>query len=508
MEPAGIGGTASLGELFDSFKRRWWMVALGAVIGVALASAYLLVAPKTYLATATVLVAPVGGVTDNVVDNARTNSGVNLDTEAQLVRSQAVSARAKVKLETKEIVGQLIKDVSVNVPPNTNVLRISYEDPTPEGAATGASAFANAYLDNRRDTAADAIDTQIKELRQQSTQLQLQLTNASGVDREVAREELKTVNFRLNSLVGTAVVAGNVISDSLVPRRPESPNQTMVLFTGLALGILIGILGVVFTERRDGRTYDWRVLERRLGLPVLSNIPGRRLDTPQLHPVHSPAGQAYTQLRNVLLNGLPNGGVVVVAEPEQGGGADDVAANLGAAFARGDRRTALVVADSDSSVAAMFNVAQGPGLSGVLQNRHVLTEVAQEVVAISGLTVIPPGTQLNTDVQDLDGAGVEGVLRQLRERSDIVVVKARATTTGADAQMLGRHSDIAVVVVELGSSRRESVASAVRQWSIVGTPVAGAVTVPTLSEGPEPVLVTSRATAVSGDRLTRAPAAH
>ncbi|MEO8330649.1 MAG: Wzz/FepE/Etk N-terminal domain-containing protein, partial [Candidatus Nanopelagicales bacterium] len=158
MEQSAAGGNASLGEFADAMRRRWWMLVLGAVIGVALGSTYLLFAPKTYISTASVLVNPVGGTVDNVVDGARTVSDINLDTEAQLVRSQAVSSIAKYKLETREIVGQLVQHVTVSVPPNTNVLRISFAGSTPEGARAGAAAYASAYLQNR-EAMADAINT-------------------------------------------------------------------------------------------------------------------------------------------------------------------------------------------------------------------------------------------------------------------------------------------------------------------------------------------------------------
>jgi len=81
----GQSGGTTLGEYAGAFRRRWWVIALGAVLGLGLASVYLLIAPKTYLSTATVIVEPMGGSLDNSVDGGRTNSGVNLDTEAQLV---------------------------------------------------------------------------------------------------------------------------------------------------------------------------------------------------------------------------------------------------------------------------------------------------------------------------------------------------------------------------------------------------------------------------------------
>ena len=508
MEPAGIGGTASLGEFADALRRRWWMLALGAVLGLALGSTFLLVAPKTYVATATVLVAPVGGVSDNVVDGGRTNSGINLDTEAQLVRSQAVSSRAKVILATKEIVGQLVQRVTVAVPPNTNVLRITYATGSPVAARDGASAFANAYLRNREDTAQTANDAEKRSLRQQVAQLEGELEEQSGVDRQLTLAELTTVNARLNSLP-VDFSGGQLISDALVPRQPTSPNQLMVLFSGLALGILLGLAGVVWLERRDGRVFNWRIIERRLGLAVLADVPGSPNETPALLAAHSPGGQAYTQLRNVLMNGLAAGGVVLIAPPEPGSGADAVTANLAAAFARADHRTTVVVADVTSTAPALLNVQHGPGLSEVLRRRKSLNDVTHDVNDVAGLMVIPPGLHLDSEINDLEGAGIASLLETVRDRSEIVIVQAPAAATSADAQLLGRLADVAVAVVELGGSHREAIDMTVRQWSIVGTTVPGVVTVALLGEGPEPILVTSKKVAEqTPSHLTRTPAAR
>ncbi|HVQ18502.1 MAG TPA: hypothetical protein VMT27_05645, partial [Actinomycetes bacterium] len=206
---------------------------------------------------------------------------------------------------------------------------------------------------------------------------------------------------------------------------------------------------------------------------------------------HSAEGQACTELRNVLLSGLPAGrGVIVIAEPEPGSGADYVAVNLGAAFARADHPTTLVVADVTSTVPAMLGVAHGPGLAEVLRKGMSVTSAMSPVTAVTGLDVLPPGVNLDTEVEDLEGAGINRTLRMLADHSDIVIIRAPATSAGADAQMLGRLADAAVAVIEIGGTHRDAIALAARQWHIVGTAMPGAVSVPLLAHGPEPIVST------------------
>jgi capsular polysaccharide biosynthesis protein len=508
MENSASGGTATLGEFADAMRRRWWMLALGALIGVALASAYLFVAPNTYIATASVQVYLVGGDSDNTVEDARTVSDINMDTEAQLVRSQSVSSLAAEELGTQEKIGQLVQRVTVTVPPNTSVLRISFSDATAVKAYKGATAYADAYIENRR-ASAEANNAALENaLQEQLTRLENRYARptTTEVEREFIGAEIDAINFRLNSMI-TAITPGTVISDAVPPNRPSSPNLPLVLFSGFAFGILIGMLGVATFERRDGRIYDWRIVERRLDLPVLANVPVKRHESPALLPVHSPGGQAYSELRNVLLSGVTSsGGVIVVAEPEWGSGADAVSANLAASFARADYKTTLLVADVASTVPAMLGVPHGPGLAEALLGSAGVADVSRSVTGVKGLSVISPGLGLETDVEDLEGAGIGQTLRALRERSRIVIV--RAPVASADAQLLARLSDVTVAVVELGRTHREALMVAVRQWSLVGATVPGVVTMPALGKGPDPILVGPKKIERSGVKLSRAPASR
>src|SRR5829696_6390876 len=192
------------------------------MFGLALAAVYLLVVPKTYIATASVIVNPIGGTGDNAVDGARTNSLINLDTEAQLVTSQAVSAEAKVRLQTPEIVGQLVQHVSVAVPPNTNVLRISFTGSTPDEARDGASAYARGYLTNRLNRADNILQQQARALNQQINKYSAELVDASPDEAQRIQFTLQSLQENLALVEGTDVDPGDVISEALPPRRPAS----------------------------------------------------------------------------------------------------------------------------------------------------------------------------------------------------------------------------------------------------------------------------------------------
>jgi succinoglycan biosynthesis transport protein ExoP len=475
--------SATFGEYTGALRRRWWVLVLGAVIGLGLAAAYLLVAPKTYISTAAVRVDQIGTESDNTLEGARLNSGVNMDTEAQLVTSQAVSSRAKVNLQTTEIVGQLVQHVSVGVPANTNVLRISFTDNTAVGAQKGAEAYAKAYLENRRFTTSDFIDQQENALQQHINELENQKNNASPDEQAGLQASIDALQTRVALLQG-AIEPGAVISEALVPNHPASPNTQLVLASGLAFGILLGLLGLLMLERSDGRVYDWRMLERRMNLAVLADIPGKPGKPAQVYSQHSSGAEAFGNVRNAILSnlGTEEPSTIVIASPNEGVGADVVAANIAVSLATAGHRTTLLVADESSDIATMLGIPAAEGLSEVLIGRNPLTSVTQPVPDHERLSVVTSGLELSSKIADLEGSGLGPVVSALQQRNQFVIVRTRPTDTSADAQFVGRHAKAAILAVEIGRTLRDSVEHAVRQWRLVGTAVPGAVTVPPLAE--------------------------
>lgn len=504
MDPNNPGG-ATLADYLGVLRRRWWIVGLGVLLGIALAVVYVLVAPRTYQATAKVLVLTTDNVTDTTAEGAKVISNINLDTEAQLVKSQEVAGLAKTTLGTEAeslTAEQLSKQVTVTVPPSTTVLNITASGSTPDEAQRYASAFANAYLANRGDQVQANLTDQANQLKTQRDQLQTDVASLTGrLDAATspsaraalasalnqATSELSAVSAKLAVVTSQEVTPGRVVAEPIRPSHPASPNLMLSLVSGAFLGLVLGMVAAFARDRRDGRVYDVGFLRRRLRVPVLVRVPVATGSTPEVLPAHSPAGQAFVQLRTVLLNALPDGsGVVVVLGSDEGSASDMLAANLAVTMARGDRDTVLVVADATSTAPAMLGAPLGPGLAEVMRKGTPLSSVLRESPSVSGLRIVSPGVHLTDEVEDLEGGGIAEVLDHLAKEATIVVVLAPPTSRSADAQTVARLSDGALLVVELGHSRSENVRAAVRQLELVGTPMPGAVVFSHLGAGPAP----------------------
>ena len=287
-------------------KGGWrWLVA-GATLGVLVGVVLLMVLPKSYGTGTAVIVRPIA-VLDNVGTSPTGVTEVNLDTEAQLVQSLVVAEAAREELGTQESADALLANVSVSVPPNTTILNIRYTADTAEAARAGAAAFAEAYLQEREDSAEAALLEQRDTLDDQVQTLTAQLKALSRrvSESEVGSSERLTLSARLRLLQGrlgeiqstqlalesTQIAPGEVVSPAELPETPTNPKPTLVLPSALALGLLGGILLAWSTRWRRERLLSPRDLVELGDAPVVGVVDASE----------SEAGRGVQQLIHTLV---------------------------------------------------------------------------------------------------------------------------------------------------------------------------------------------------------------
>jgi uncharacterized protein involved in exopolysaccharide biosynthesis len=262
-------------------------------------------------------------------DDERRNL-VQMQNEAQVVRSDPVLSAALRALGRPPEIGPLRRHLAVSVPTGTTTLEVRVRAADPEEAEQASRAIAGAYLqyrgalasDRRADVAA-ALEQQIESLDRR-----LQTYLAAGDERFVSRAEVISVRLteargELETLSAPAP-SGRVLST----RRGSLPGPWLPLVgavAGLVLGAALGVAGAVGRERmRDlVRHHD---CVHRLGAPTVapvdvaalaSSAPAVRSDVQIL-----PAGEVHDDLLEAL--GLP-----VVEDATRGCGPILVAVHLG-----------------------------------------------------------------------------------------------------------------------------------------------------------------------------------
>jgi len=388
-----------------------------AVIAVTLVGAGLLSYTRTpiYRSTASVLVRA------QVVNGSA--SAPDMATEKELVSSGSVLGPAATFLGMSQ--DQVADGLSVTVPPEANVLNISFNS-------------ANRQLARR-------------------------------AAQEVAEEYVKTAGTL--SPPDNKVPAAVIITPANLPIGPASPNHKLDLAIALVVGVVLA-LGIAFVrDRLDDGVRDANDFELWLEAPVLGAIPrfAHRKDRPseQLVVVEKPrsaAAKAYRDLRTRLLQvaARRHEKVLLVTCPLREE-KSTVAANLAAALAGIGARVAFVCADfAEEHTHEIVGAENHVGLSSIADGSVSLAPALQST-AVAGLFVLAAGPPVDDPAAVLQTTAMRRTLDQLADGLDFVVIDAPPLLAGADTIALAELVGMVLIVGDAKHSTRTEIALASEQ---------------------------------------------
>ncbi|GAA2524457.1 Wzz/FepE/Etk N-terminal domain-containing protein [Pilimelia columellifera] len=456
-------------------RRQWWLLALLTAAGIAGAQAVAMAVEPSYQATTAVLVQPAGQ--DTNVAGGRTQNAVNLDTEAQIVRSDAVLTAAAQAAGTG--VADLARGVTVEVPANTAILRITASGATDRGAQLRARALADAYLTNRSQVAQELRASRTEVLAARIKQLDVVLTSVNrrlaalratspqrpqlDSQRQSLISQLNRLSERHNQLTTGNERVGWVIAGPLRPAAPTSPDLALYLASGALLGLVGGLVAATARERASDTLRRVEDLARA-DIPVLASPGAGRQG----------AAVGYDRVRNEVMaavGGRPQ--VIAVIGAAAGGASTVVAANLAVALSQAGEPALLVSAagpDADRATCAGFDLPTAPGLvelAGDPVGAAPRATAAGPLLITGGATDVRPGV-----------AEIRAALTELRRRDGHLIVDAGAAVTDAHAQAVAALADAAIIVTPLRHTRRRQLADARLQLARVGVPTLGVVVTP------------------------------
>jgi capsular exopolysaccharide synthesis family protein len=425
----------------------------------------------------------------------RLDQAISMDTEARLVTSALIAELAKESLGTSLTITQLLKHVSVETAPDTFILDVLYADTEPGVAAQGANAFARAYLDYKRQQAADeiaqqrsVIEDQISELRslEREQEAIVAATTPGSAEYLAAQDQLNRIDVQLALLTSQlATVAGVVNPGSIIlpatpPLSPSSPkhavNGAVGLFLGLCLGILVGFL----RDRADDRIHDRGDLALYLALPVLAYIP--RVPSEKVarlvveNEPRSPAAESYRTARTAVLAmaARRDATVLAIVSPMQGEGKSTTTANLATALSHADKRVLVVSADlRKPRVHEFFGVPNDVGLSDVLMGDLDITDAIAKS-RLPNLWVLPGGNAPSHPAELLQSPSMAAGLAKLREAFDFVVLDCPPVLGLSDCLSVVPLTDAVFLVVRAEQSRGGAIIEACDQLGRVGAQFEGA----------------------------------
>ena len=269
----------------------------------------------------------------------------------------------------------------------------------------------------------------------------------------------------------------SIAQGPVTTRAPDDAVRTIVL-AGV-LGLLIGAVAVAVREATRRTVADQDDL-RRLGLDAVGVISlGSR--SSRSGPPGEALAEAFRRLRSLLPNlaeghdAAARGTSLLLTGTQPREGTTAVACGLAIAMAETGARVVLVDANLRSpGLGRYLALDTRRGLADVLAGRAGLPEVLQD--SLDGrLTVLPCGEDPADPGVILASPRLGTTLRGLTEAFDVVLVDAPPLHGVADAVVLSKVTDRALLVVRANRTRTAEVARSTDLLERVGARLAGAV---------------------------------
>jgi capsular polysaccharide biosynthesis protein len=459
QETVSVGAVHDLGHYTRPLRRHKALIMVCTLVCLALGGYASKGVHPTYTSSARVLV--LTDITDQGSGNTtggRTSGTVNLDTEAQLVKSEKLADAVQSLLHTSASPANLTSRLTVTVPANTPVLDLTFKAATANSAQRGAAAFATAYLDNRASVAKASLQLQTTAVNTAISAQQTKLRSVTNTiatapsgsaEQDYAKQEqtqlnqvITVLNQQLSGLTTAPIVAGRIISPAGAGAK-QNLSRDVVIVSGALLGILLGLIAAFVRDRSGTKVRNRDDLAEASLRTVGENR--RKSRVPRRHRRVGLAGVgAEHQAAVSFASAVGPRGVIYVAGVSSVGAASRIGGRIAAEL----RRFGATV--------QMIQVEPVSGASPDLPQRGAATGAAGD-----------PPTWFVT-LAGLHAAGLREQIAANRDRVDYVLIAGGDAERSSEAYLVASTADATLLVAESGVTTRKglrAVADEVRQTS-------------------------------------------
>ncbi len=302
-------------------------------------------------------------------------------------------------------------------------------------------------------------------------------------------DELKTSMSSFEIIVSNNVKPVEV-KPATIPQQPVRPNRLVNMVVVFVLAFGSGLAMVLVLEHLDHSVRVPEQLAAGVPLPLLGVVPRIRRTARLQRGGHlwtsgdpySPEADAYRGLRAGIVGVSDQQGrqptTLLITSAKTGEGKSTTALNLAATCARSGERTLLM--DVDLRRSSLRPVFENPVVDPDLGLVDVLRgELPWQRVVIQSdvphLDFLPAGDPAGVPIEILGALELKQLLTGLIGHYDRVILDGPAILGLADARMLGRIVDAAVLVVRAGSNELSPVARAKAMFEQSMIPLVGVV---------------------------------
>ena len=434
---------AGLRRYVETIRERIWLVVLAVAITTTIAVLYVLTAPKTYEATADLLVTPVSSEDPTLTSLPLIRESVDptrdVETAALLVTNTDVAEIVKERLDLDESARSLLDKVEAEPVAQSNFVAVKATEDSPESAQELANTFADATVSDRTEE----LHTQVR-------------ARIDAVGDSLSIAELS----QLETLSAAPTPDIRLETEADLPESQASPRPLLSIAGGILAGIVLGIVGAFASQVLDPRLRRESQLRRLYRLPILARIPrepGRRGKPLSPRNLSAAAAEAYRALRVTLASasGGELGKTILVTGPSPGEGKSTTAINLASSLALSGKRVILIEAD-------LHRPSVGSSLGLEAEHGGVVSVLIEHTNLEDALISSPTyGSDLQILVADYEGGWIaelfsipaaEQMLRDARSLADYVVIDCPPLNQVVDSLPLAQRADDVLIVVRLGKT--------------------------------------------------------
>lgn len=410
-----------LPELFSRLKHAWAPVLVFIAVGAAVSFGLTASQPKSYSASSTILLQPVGGTSDlnsgaTFVERVATTYAALVGTA--LVQDPLASAMG---VSSSEIRGHL----SATVVPGTTFLKVTATWTDPARAAALA------------DKAAVAL---------------------SGAIDQVAPK----VN-------GKPSIAVSTTAKAVVPTQASAPDVPMSTLLGALIGMVVGLGFILLRSALDSRVRTAPQLFKVTSVPVLATIRSVKEGDPEI--MADDFRRVRSSLR--LFDRARRPRTIVLTSTSGAEGRATVSYQLAQTAREGGLKVCLVETDlRDRGLTAAIALPRVAGLAEVLAGD---VEVRDVVIDVHGVDVLTGGSDLGNSAELAGSPETAMLMRRLQDTYDLVIADGGPLESAVDAAVLGALVDAVVLVVGRAKVTVAELEASVGTLRLAGADLAGTV---------------------------------
>ncbi|NTW97699.1 MAG: polysaccharide biosynthesis tyrosine autokinase [Oscillochloris sp.] len=350
------------------------------------------------------------------------------------------------------------------------------------------------------DISPQALQAQLGEIQSQIDRIpsERNMIDILGTDDQIARQsELRTglqqhqsnYDSLLRSLEEVRMAetqTGDYLSiaeHAAVPTDPIRPRIALNMLMSAILGALAA-LGLAFAvEFFDNSVRTRDDIEQLAGVPALAAITrirgiglGSKLVTARSSG--SPSAEAYRMLRTNIEFAEVDRAIrtLVVTSCAPGEGKSTTTANLAVTLAQTGRRVLLVDLDLRGPVLhQIFKVQNQRGITTVLLHPSESIDAYMLPTGVENLSIIPSGPLPSNPAELLGSQRMADLIEQLKGHADLILFDCSPMLLLADATLLARRCDAALLVARAGSTQAGSLVRARDQMAQAGVRLLGVV---------------------------------